>query len=197
MEENGSNWGKCMDEVGIGAVTWKGEFWSKPVHHQHKGESLLLAKILQLFNHIVLALSSIFLLQDPNLLVSYDLLFPSPLSLKTNPVEFSFCHSGLRIWCCCSCGVGGRCSLAQELPYAVGWLKKEKKNTVLDMYYNSLPPRPRTLLKFLPFGCFFLSLQPPPLPLSSCFTSCALWTFCTYEQPENIQSSKKILVPSS
>ena len=47
------------------------------------------------------------------------------------PEEFLLWRSGLRIWCCCSCGIGCSSapvqSLAGELPYASGVAKKKKE----------------------------------------------------------------------
>ena len=44
-------------------------------------------------------------------------------------MEFLLWCNGLRIWGCCSCGVGRVGSLAWGLPYAMGAAEKKKKKT--------------------------------------------------------------------
>lgn len=88
-------------------------------------------------------------------------------------------HSGLRIWCCCSCSVPCNCSsiwsLAWELPCAMGWPQENPKNKKIGTKQHH----------------YYYYTQPAFCPLEETFLLCTLtqrmsvFDFCFGTCPPN------------
>ena len=72
----------------------------------------------------------------------------NPTSIHEDAVQSLAPLSGLRIWCCCGCGVGWRLQLSfdpyRELPYATGTTLKKKEDCIQPR--RIFPPKMVVLL---------------------------------------------------